>query len=339
MTGLDAPLGDLPEVEVLPFPEVPASSFSPWDGQSVMLYDVVEMTERNLGPGTFVAFSPSGTQLAWAARDAGRAQEVFVLEVPDGEPRSVGPGRTVRWLNEDEIVVHLPNQNVRQIVNVVTGERVPDLASTDPDIPGGTVEVGAFRLEHQAVDEYPYWRFTYRLTDLTDMLSPLEFEASEGALATDGGVFAIASPPDPSERIDPGMEIGLANVFEIDSEAGEATVIAATLATAPNTPLTASDRYVAWADNFCNLPEAGPSRTLVYDRETEELIAFDRAEWVVLTERGELGIGQFGPRALFDLDTLQYSVVIDPNGSDITWSPDYRFAARGFADGHGGRCG
>ena len=347
VSGLDAPLGDLPEVETQPLPEMPASSFSEWDGHSVMLYDVVEMTERNLGPGSFVGFSPDGTRLAWVAGEPGLGDEAFVLELPDGEPQSLGPARTIRWLYNDEVIVHLPNQppgqNLREIVNVETGERRPSDEPPAPDMPDvGRIEAGSYRLDRFRTSGYPSWRSVFRLTDLSGALPPFEFEATEVALTSGGRLFVLAPPPEPSgppEEMGPHIETGLANVFEIDIETGEARVMETTMATAPNTPFVESSRYNAWADNFCNLPDAGPSRTLVYDRATERLIAFDRAEWVVLTERDELGVGAFGPRALLDLDTLEYNVVIDPNGSDITWSPDYRYAARGFAGGHGGLCG
>ncbi len=346
VTGLDAPVGELPRVDTLPFPEMPASSFSPWDGRSMMLYDVVEMTERNLGPGQFAGFSPDGTRFAWVAGEPGLGKEAFLLELPDGEPSSLGPARTIRWLSNDEVIVHLPNQppnqNPREIIKVATGERRPDDLPPDPAAPGGTIVRGSYRLDRFRTSGYPSWRSIFRLRDLRGGARPLEFEATEAALTSGGRLFVIAPPPEPSgppANMGPHLETGLANVFEIDIETAGARVMATTMATAPTTPFVESSRYNAWADNFCNLPDAGPSRTLVYDRATDRLIAFDRGEWVVLTERDELGIGEFGPRALLDLDTLEYSVVIDPDGVDIAWSQDYRYAARGFAGGHGGLCG
>jgi len=345
VTGLDAPLGDLPEVEAQPLPEMPASSFSPWDGRSVMLYDVVEMAERNLGPGQFASFSPDGSRLAWVAGEPGLGEEAFVLELPDGEPRSLGPARTTRWLSNDEVVVHPPQppgQNRREIVDITTGERREDEETVSEDAPRSEV-IGSYRFERTPASEYPLWRYAYRVTDLRSAaVPPLAFEATAAALTSGGRLFVLAPPPEPSgppANMGPHMEWGLANLFEVDVETGEVTLIATTVATAPNTPLAASSRYVAWADNFCGLPDAGLSRTLIHDLATERLVAFDRGAWVTLTERDELGIGEFGPRALLDLDTLEYSVVIDPNGFDIAWSSDYRYAARGFAGGHGGLCG
>ncbi|MGE0598828.1 MAG: hypothetical protein AB7J35_03250 [Dehalococcoidia bacterium] len=55
-------------------------------------------------------------------------------------------------------------------------------------------------------------------------------------------------------------------------------------------------------------------------------------------EGGLLAAGTFGADALIEPRTLEHVSVI-PDGPDISWSEDYRYASHGPYGGHGGLCG
>lgn len=60
-------------------PPRPTSPFEWWNREDVVLYDVEEMTEENLGVGVSSAFSPDGARLAWAAGALGFWDELWVV--------------------------------------------------------------------------------------------------------------------------------------------------------------------------------------------------------------------------------------------------------------------
>ena len=78
---------------------------------------------------------------------------------------------------------------------------------------------------------------------------------------------------------------------------------------------------------------------------TTAVTELDRSLWVTMTPGGLIGAGEFGPSDLIDPRTLQYVAVLPPRAGqtgpaiDVSWSPDYKWASRGQAFGHGGYCG
>ncbi len=126
------------------------------------------------------------------------------------------------------------------------------------------------------------------------------------------------------------------NLFRIDVATGQAQFIATVRYDPLNWPLVASDRYVAWTESYCTSP-AG--HTKVYDMQTGQIMELDASFWLDgITPDGHLGIGEFGPRALLNLQTMQWDVVLPEAASNVGWTPDYRFAYVGSTLGHGGYC-
>lgn len=103
----------------------PVSAFPAWDGKSTVIYDVQTGKTLDLGPGAQPAsFSPDGTKAAWAAGgDFAQGTEVFVIDLPNGQRRSLGPGRTAQFLDDSAVVVFSVGGNDRVIIDVATGAR------------------------------------------------------------------------------------------------------------------------------------------------------------------------------------------------------------------------
>lgn len=336
-----------------PLPVPPASPFRPHDGLTVTLYDVAAQRETFYGKGGFVSFSPDGKHLAWAAGDATEREgmrELTVLDLATRQTRTLGPARTTRWLDARTLLVHLPDlSNEMATVDLETGQRVPVDPNNRPGDAPLPVEAAGYRFESLGwTSEYPFWRSLFRMTDQAGRLAPLEFEAHSAVFADDGVLFLATSPTSltPPAAQGPHLESGASNIFSVDIETGVATFVATAQASAPNWPFRASSRYVAWTDRYCDLSDASDDRLNVIDRRTGAVTTFEGADWIAgITPRGELALGAFGARTLLEIETAQYTFVMpgkaggSPGGSDVTWSPDYRYAARGFSFGHGGLCG
>jgi hypothetical protein len=66
-------------------PPRPPSPFAPWDRESVVVYDVEAMTERNFGRGILPSFSPDMTRLAINAVDRPGLTGVRIVDFESGE--------------------------------------------------------------------------------------------------------------------------------------------------------------------------------------------------------------------------------------------------------------
>jgi hypothetical protein len=232
-------------------------------------------------------------------------------------------------------------------VDLHTGARSTARTEDREPVPVPVGHAG-YRLEALGwTSEYPYWRSSYRVTDLSGRLAPLEFEARSAVLADDGALFVVTSPmavaPRPSGG--PHLESGAANIFQVDVTTGAAIFVATAHSSAPNWPFQASEGYIAWTDHYCDLSDSSDDRLNVIDRRTGQRTTFETGQWIAgITPRGELALGAFGARLLLDLERMEFTFVMPgkaggPGGSDVTWTSDYRFAARGFSGGHGGLCG
>ena len=102
-----------------------------------------------------------------------------------------------------------------------------------------------------------------------------------------------------------------------------------------NSLLLADEGHVIWYQEYC---AATVSPTVIYSRSTGTAISVGLGSAMALTPGGQLTYGGFGGTALIDPATLSVTSVI-PNGGVVVWSGDYRYAAHGFAGGHGGACG
>ncbi len=347
---LEVPAATGEPAEVRSLGAEPESPFEPWNGEDVVLYDTLTMTETNLGPGYSGfrdAFSPDGTRFAWTAGPPTDLSEVWVLDLETRERRLVATGVIFRWLDDDTLYGRQPmGENTNGRLDVTSGEwsAADDI---DPNDLFSTTESERWRLELPDLellgpDAYPFWTREFVLHDRTGVLAPLRFEAYQAILAADGGLFIATTPEDqsgPSESLGPHIESGTTEIYEVDPQSGEATYIATAEASAPGWAFDASVSHVAWLDGFCAVSDFSSLRTGVLDRSTRAVTYLDRGLWLSLTPDGQIGVGQFGARALIDLDTLNYTVVLPTDGWDISWSPDYRYAAVGFTFGHGGRCG
>ena len=145
-------------------------------------------------------------------------------------------------------------------------------------------------------------------------------------------------PSGPPAQEGPDIEFGSTNIFAVDPATAEATFVTTATASAPNWAFDASSDHVAWMDGFCAAADQDEVHTRIYDRRRGMLTELDQALWLKLTPGGEIGDGQFGPQALIDIETLEYTTVLPVGFSDVAWSPDYCYAAVGFPLGHGGLC-
>ncbi|MBE0611056.1 MAG: hypothetical protein IH609_16865, partial [Dehalococcoidia bacterium] len=285
---------------------------------------------RDLGPGSQPAsFSPDGRQAAWAAGgDFAQGTEVFVVDLPNGQPRSLGPGRMAQFLDNTSVVVFSVGRNERTIVDVATGARRP--YANEPLGPSlGHFRWTApedYRLDPSDVSS-PGTVRTFTLYDAQTGNSVLTFDAMSVA-AAGANELAVAAPP-----VD-----GLSNVYIVQVATGQATFVATAKAGRDHWPFSATADAVVWTDEFCSL-EPGP--VTLFDRRSGQLVRIDTGglgRWMLLTRGGLLASGAFGADALIDPWTLSYVSVI-PNGPDISWSEDYRYASHGPYGGHGGLCG
>ena len=319
----------------------PASPFAAYDRQSaqVVLYDVQTMTERPLGLGGYANFSPDGTRLAWVTGDERRLwTDLRLLELRTGDQRSLGRARSLRWVDDDTIVVHEVG-NEMALIDVATGVHRP-AGGVNLNPVERAVEQAGYRLERVAKHEpYPYWRSTYRVTHLASGTA-FTFDAYRAVLAPDGAmVMATVSEPATRKRPIEGPDVGvmMSNIFAVDPATRQATFIATAQPSYPNWPFAASATHVIWQDDAC-----GEQRTpRLHDRRTGTLAEVrGPLEWpAVFTPAGAIASGTFGAKALIDAETLQYLVVLPGGFSDVRWSPDYRHAVVSEQLGHGGLCG
>lgn len=318
----------------------PSSPFAEWNDEDVVLYDIEAMTELNLGPGGFARFSPDGTRLAWAAGQLGQWDELWVLDLSTGERRSIGPGRSLRWVDNETLVSHPPGvSNTEEIVDVASGERRPaDGINLNPVY--RPTEAAGWRLERIAQGEYPLWSSTYELTDLRGTHLPLRFDALEAVLALDGTLFVALSPAETSGAPEEGphVETGLSNIFAVDPKSGEARYLATALATAPSFPFIATETTVAWTDDACGRTRETRGMR-IYDRRSDSITEVLPRQWIVSAVGDVIGLDVFGPKTLIDARTLEYIAVLPENLIDVSWTRDLRYAAVGGVLGHGGPCG
>jgi hypothetical protein len=103
-----------------------------------------------------------------------------------------------------------------------------------------------------------------------------------------------------------------------------------------NWPLIANERHIVWTGSFCSLES--PAYTQIYDRATGQITELDASLWVGFTATGDLGVDPFGPRAILDIETLQWNIVLPESVTDVGESPDGRYLIVGGVLGHGGLC-
>ena len=321
-------------------PPRPPSPFAPWNGGDVVLYDRITMTELNFGPGAFASFSPDGRLMAWARGDNSDFRELILLNLSTQEQRTLGNARYVRWVDQQTLFVFLRGGNEAELVDVESGaRRQAGTITSNPDLPAQ--EADGWRLATRAWSPAtPAWRHEFTLSNTTAVREPIEFTALAASLSPDGHLFVVL-PPDDQLQATPDLNLftGLSNLYEIDPATGRTDHLTAGLVNDGSLrPLVSSRTHVVWTDNACQYSSDVPRRTKVLDRRTGQITELNEGFWVYMTPDGALGVGVFGPTALIDIASLQYTFVLPPDAADVRWTTDYRYAALSHVFGHGGPC-
>ena len=311
----------------------PPSPFPPIvrnDRQPTVLYDIEAEDTLALGPGQPGVFSPDSRRMAWIAGAFGMDAELRVIDLDSREQEAFGEAHFIDgWADERTVVARL-RDNTLILVDVESGTRQP--SGYEQPVPASIQ--GDLRLEREPVAAGEGLTFMARVRDQFGALR-LEVEAMDARFAGPGELLVALPWQDATAT---------SNLFIVDLATGEASFVATAHLVTPNTlPLGATDAYIAWTDNYCAVAATGeeseePGVTRLLDRATGELTDIRPALWIYLAPGNRLGLGEFGPTALLDLDTLEYSTVLPEGAVDVAWSPDYRYASTGSTGGHGGNC-
>lgn len=314
-------------------PPVPPSPFMAWDREATpaVIYDVVLGTEVNLGPGSAPVFSPDGKLGAWGAGTTDAAAlsgEIRVIELATGSVRVLGPGRFPRFIENEVVAYFLPGGSNQLVAhNVATGAKT--------DITGQEVDRrNSERIFAERETTPDGFRVTsvslgpglsdVKVTNTANGQVVLAFQAS-AARPAGAGHIVVASKPS-------GATV---NLFLVSIATGQGEYVATTRFTDGNFPLVADGARIAWVDDFCGQPAGN---LFVYERATNALTEVAGiSAFVRLTPDGRLALGAFGARRLMHPTTFE-TVATIPDGSDVNWTPDYRYASHGWTGGHGGLC-
>jgi hypothetical protein len=325
------------------------SEYPPHDRVSVVLYDTVEGTVREFGEGPMGAFSSDGAYMVWEeyADDREEPARLRAIELESGSLIELGPSRGLVRFEDDRTVrvISAESLRVQELVAVPSGQRV--VAEDVVNQYGTPTEPGRFVLSSLDIDGSG--ESVYRVAAGGRVV--LAVVALAARLVGDSELLVL---------VDAG--VGLGNLFIVAINTREATFVATTL-TEPfiysTVPLAANESYVVWTPNFCNISyyadadvaaslqleqrEGGEftrGPTMVYDRTTGTITALsDATLWIAgLTPDGRMIDGGFGGEALIDPASLSWDVVLPDGSTDVSWSPDYRYASRGEQPGHGGQC-
>ena len=313
----------------------PDSAFPPWDGVSTFIYDTQTGKAVDLGPGAQPAsFSPDETMAVFAAGGSfANGEEVFLVDLPSGQRRSLGAGRLAVFGEDGQVYLYAPTGNSGFRVDPDTGDRTPAQA-----VPGFTDNSpqsapAGYETEPWGTGGTEVRTFTVR-TDSGDLVITVDAIAVTAAGPSE---VAVAAP-----AVD-----GRSNVYVVSLVTGEATFVASAVPGNGNFPFSATDHYVLWTDGYCG-PDRGP--VTLFDRRSGELIRFELSgvtdpnmeRWMRLTSTGLLAVGSFGATYLIEPESLEYVANIpsrpDGYGGDVWWSTNHRFASHGPYGGHGGLC-
>lgn len=314
----------LPVVAAAPFPLRLSASIYTWpdhDRESTVVYDTLTGGYRNFGPGMVGTFTPDGTKMAWVADD-----EVWLVELPDGDPRVLGPGSgLLLFTTNTTVAVSAGGPSRYTEYDLVTGtSRTIEIPSRPVTAADGT------ELQYIAPGAVQgTWRYAAIPGNGGDAI---EFEALSVTLTGSGEAVLATSPQD-----------GRTNVVLVDLATREVTPIAGATSGIGSISIAANNRWIAWTDNYCGDSSQawGPrGTTKVFDRDTGAVLDLGETFWLAgFTPDGRLGLGDFGARQLVNLDNGEIEVTLPQNGtSDVAWSSDFHYATRGQALGHGGHC-
>jgi hypothetical protein len=333
-----------PQVTRRQLPARPAPSFPAFDGTSTVLYDLTAMRETNLGPGRAGSFSPDGARMAWVSMEgAAEVAKVLTLASPVNatSARSLGPARTAEWFDNRRLIAFLPGSNNRELINADTGAHEPVPSVGSPDAFARTLPDGR-RLTSRLIDQVVLEGLPAGRPNTAQVVAFTLTEPDGRVLLAFEGFHAGPAAPDELVVAARPLPAGTINIFMVRISTGAAQFVTTARFSAPNWPVGANADYVVWTEAYCG-PDRGMTRFL--DRRTGAVTELDQSLWVTMTPGGLIGAGEFGPSDLIDPRTLQYVAVLPPRAGqtgaaiDVSWSPDYKWASRGQAFGHGGLCG
>jgi len=349
----------------------PPSPFRAWDRESVVLYDVEQGTEVNFGPGIMVSFSPDSKKLAFNSSPPGTVRVIDIATKQSREfPIVGGNARFVadNYLDVDGAVMDIRTGQT-QAIDEITDPALKEMAeaSRRPPDPGryrfrdqakgraacsdptpGPDRCVVMANEQQVLEETSTGKvvlefralaaFQVGPDELVIATSP-QCKSTDGSQKWCGDVVAglLTDPPQTRTR----YAEGTTNIFSVDIASGRATFVA-TAPFRPNTntiyshwPLIANKDYIVWSGGFCS---GQKDNTRIFERASGRIRELNAALWVSFTPSGDLGVDPFGPRAILDIETLQWKIVLPENLVDVVESPDGRFLAVGGVLGHGGLC-
>ena len=355
----------------------PPSPFKPWDRESVALYDIEQGTEVNFGPGLVPSFSPDSKKLAFNSSPPGTVRVIdiatkqseefqttgglasFVAENYLYVPPVVGPNAVLDIRNGR-------TQAIDEITDPALKEKVESSGL------GGPLPAGRYRFrdltrekaacldptpgpdrcfvkanEHHVLEETSTGNVVLEFRalvayqvgpdELVIATSP-QCESADGTRKWCGDVVAelLADPPPRTRYAE-----GTTNIFSVDIASGRATFVA-TARYRPNTnttsshwPIIANKDRIVWSGGYCSDRR---DNTRIFERASGRITELDASLWPNFTVSGDLGVGQFGPQAILDSDTLQWKIVLPENVVDVVQSPDGRYLTVGGVLGHGGVC-
>jgi len=314
----------------------PPTTFSPWDGTSTVIYDVVAGTEVNLGRGSIGRFSPDSTRMVWISRPADSFYngEARIIDLRTMEQRSLGPGRLAIFADNDHVEIARPDSNESEIVDLRSGALTPAVGLPNFQPSYTRVTPDGYELKQAYLDPSSFTSSMFTLTDPADGRVILQLDAYQTAPAGPGALALATEPLAAGEADERGYAPATTNIFLVFLATGEATFIATSPAYPPNWPLIANERYIIWTEDYCGLPQG---TTRIYERTSGTITVIDASLWLDgFTPDGLLATGAFGAKALIDPQSLEYTGIL-PGGGDSSWSPDYRYASMEVI-GHGGLC-
>jgi hypothetical protein len=354
-------------------PATQASSFSAWDGASVVLYDTQTGRETKMGRGSVARPAFGGNRFVYVS-DA----EVWLVDLATLQRESLGAGYVAFFLGDGHVVVN-PGDNNFVVIELASGARTAFTDLQDPLLKsmakaraGGAFRARwldgryAIRLaqdpstacsqsteqrlcearaaEAWIVEDVAIGQVLYSFrANKVEPAGPGEVvvattpacRGGDGSLVECYEVLAKLAKESPETFVE-----GVSNIYIVNLESGNASFVATASYNASgrfwplNWPLAADAATVTWTESYCGQPMG---LTRIFDRASAELKELNVSAWVSL-RNGQLGFGEFGATAVLDPSTMQYRVVL-PEVTDVSWSADMRWAAVGAAFGHGGLCG
>ncbi len=306
-----------------PQPETP---FPPWDGESVVLYnldsgDVIDLGQGDVGTGVG-AFSPDGTRFVWtadalsaSASPPNQLRDVWVIDLETMERRSYGEAWFASFDDDHTLSLVSPRLPGTILVDTESGEGI-----------------------EREQEEFGFPRMHYPPGYVLEIIGFPEAERfrivpddGSEALEFDAG-WAFPFGPDSDAVVVLMLPVGgTMNVFHLEL-AGRTVSLIATVGTTPRSlpfisPVDVNGVAVlAIGDNVCG---PGDGRTLLYESATGALTAIDRPLRVGFGQfAGGLGVGAAGTlaQAIVDVETMEYTYVLPAPG---VWSADGRWAAVG----------